>query len=99
MSQTKSRKVDVMNNGGPSPAEMKQMEEMKNRLLRSILTKDAKERLNRIKIVKPDLALQLEMYLVQLYQNNKIQGMISDEQLKTILEMLTSGKKFNIIKK
>jgi programmed cell death protein 5 len=84
---------------GIDPAEMKKIEEMKKTLLRSILTKDARERLNRIKLVKPDLALQLELYLVQLYQKNKIQGMINDEQLKAILEMMSSGKKFKIIKK
>lgn len=92
-----------MANGGPTsgitPAEMQKIEEMKKIILRNILTKEARERLNRIRLVKPDLALQLELYLVQLYQAGKLRGQMRDEQLKSILEMLGSEKKFKIIKK
>lgn len=91
-----------MTNGsvsGVTPAEMQKFEEIKKMILRNILTKEARERLNRIKLVKPDIALQLELYLVQLYQKGKLRGQMNDEQLKTILETLSSGKKFKIIKK
>ena len=91
-----------MTNGsasGITPAEMQKFEEIKKMILRNILTKEARERLNRIKLVKPDLALQLELYLVQLYQKGKLRGQMNDEQLKTILETLSSEKKFKIIKK
>ena len=92
-----------MANGSPAsgitPAEMQKIEEMKKMILRNILTKDARERLNRIRLVKPDLALQLELYLVQLHQAGKLRGQMTDDQLKSILEMLGSGKKFKIIKK
>jgi programmed cell death protein 5 len=67
--------------------------------MRSILTKDARERLSRVRLVKPDLALQLELYLVQLYQAGKLRTKLTDEQLKAILESLKSDKKFKIIKK
>ncbi len=89
----------MVDNSRVDPAEIQRMEEMKKTLLMSILTKDAKERLSRLKLVKPDIALQLEMYLVQLYQNGKIRGRLDDNSLKDILEMLMSGKRFNIIKK
>lgn len=82
-----------------TPAEMQKIEEIKKMILRSILTKEARERLSRIKLIKPDLALQLELYLVQLYQSGKLRGRMTDEQLKSILEMLSSEKKFKIIKK
>ena len=85
--------------GGITPAEMQKLEEIKKIILRNILTKEARERLDRIKLVKPDLALQLELYLVQLYQSGKLRGQMTDVQLKSILEMLSSGKKFKIIKK
>jgi len=91
-----------MTNGSESeitPAEMQKFEEIKKMILRNILTKDARERLNRIKLVKPDLALQLELYLVQLYQNGKLRSQMNDKQLKTILETLSSEKKYKIIKK
>lgn len=85
--------------GEITPAEMQKIEEIKKLILRSVLTKEARERLNRIKLVKPDIALQLELYLVQLYQSGKLRGQMTDEQLKSILEVLSSGKEFKIIKK
>lgn len=85
--------------GGMSPAELERIEEIKRMILKNILTKEARERLSRVKLVKPDLALQLELYLVQLYQTGKLRTKLTDEQLKSILESLSSEKKFKIIKK
>ncbi|MGC8812463.1 MAG: DNA-binding protein [Candidatus Aenigmatarchaeota archaeon] len=78
--------------------DLKQLEELKKVILKKILSKQAFERLARIKLVKPELAAQLELYLLQLYQQNKIKEEISDEQLKAILERLTSKREFKIIK-
>ena len=66
--------------------------------MKRILSKQAIERLGRIRVVKPELATQLELYLLQMYQAGKIKTEISDEQLKTILETLSSGKEFKILK-
>ncbi len=85
--------------GRLTPAEMQKLEETKKTILQNILTKKARERLNRVRLVKADLATQIELYLIQVYQAGKIQTRLTDEQLKDILEMLSSGKKFNIIKK
>lgn len=79
-------------------AQRLQFERIKETILRKVLTKEAKERLGRIKIVKPELATQLEIYLVQLYQSGKIKTVINDEKLKMILNSLTSKKRFRIIK-
>jgi len=77
---------------------MQQLEMMKKVVLGKILTKDAAERLGRIKLVKPELADQLELYLVQLYQSGEIKQTINDEQLKELLSMLTAKKKFKLIR-
>jgi programmed cell death protein 5 len=76
---------------------LQQLEMLKKEVLKKILTKEANERLGRIRLVKPDLANQLELYLVQLYQTGKIKE-VNDTQLKMILETLTSKKEFNIRK-
>jgi programmed cell death protein 5 len=81
-----------------NPEELRKVEELKKIIIRNILTKEAVERLGRIRLIKPDLALQLELYLVQLFQAGKLRGQINDEQLKTILDGLTSKKQFKIIK-
>lgn len=78
--------------------DMKKLEELKKIVLKKILSKEAYERLGRIRLVKPELAAQLELYLVQLTQSGKLKEEISDEQLKVIMENLTSKKEFNIIK-
>lgn len=80
------------------PEELKKIEELKKTILKKILSKEAIERLGRIRLVKPDLATQLELYLVQLFQSGKIKNEITDEQLKFILESLTSKKEFRIVK-
>jgi programmed cell death protein 5 len=85
-------------NDDVSLEEMKKIEELKKIILKKVLSREAFERLGRIKLVKPELASQLELYLVQLHQSGKLKENISDEQLKMLLETLTSGKSFKIIK-
>ena len=81
-----------------TPEQMKQIEEMKNFLMKKLLSKEAIERLGRIRLVKPELAAQLELYLIQLYQSGRLKGEVSDEQLKTILDVITTKKEFKIIR-
>jgi programmed cell death protein 5 len=78
--------------------QMKQIEEMKKLLMKKLLSKEAIERLGRIRIVKPELAAQLELYLIQLFQAGRLKGEVSDEQLKIILDAVTTKKEFKIIK-
>jgi len=78
--------------------ELKKIEQLKKNLLTKILSKQAFERLSRIKLVKPELSSQLELYLIQLYQEGKLETGVSDEQLKLILESLSSKKRYKIIK-
>jgi programmed cell death protein 5 len=77
---------------------MQEIEQMKNTIVRKVLTKGAIQRMGRIKLVKPELANQLELYLVQLYQSGEIKEMIDDKQLKEILELITNKRKFKLIR-
>jgi programmed cell death protein 5 len=84
-----------------TPEQMQQLEEfekMKKIVMRKLLTKDAIERLGRIRLVKPDLATELEVYLIQLYQSGQIKNVIDDNQLRRILDSITQRQKFKIIK-
>ena len=76
--------------------QVEQLEKLKKVVMNKILTKEAIERLGRIRLVKPELATQLELYLMQLYQSGQIKNMIDDSQLKKILNSLTSKKQYNI---
>lgn len=80
-------------------AEMEQLrkaEEIKRTLIRNIMEREAVERLGRVRIVKPELAEQLELYLIQMYQAGQIKGKITEAQLKQILSMLTAKKEISI---
>ncbi|MFA4647199.1 DNA-binding protein [Pyrococcus kukulkanii] len=57
-------------------------------ILRKILTPEARERLARVKLVRPELARQVELILVQLYQAGQITERIDDAKLKKILAQI-----------
>jgi programmed cell death protein 5 len=78
--------------------QMQQMEAMKKQLLGKILSKEAYERLGRVRFANPELAAQAEMYLLQVYQTGRL-GMVSDAQMKEILKLLTSGRRDFSIKR
>jgi len=63
-------------------------------MVSQILEQKASERLSNLRLVRPDLASQLELYLVQLYQTGQIKQRITEEQIITILSRL--GKKHDI---
>jgi len=61
---------------------------MKKEILRKILTKEAMERLGRVRLANPLVATQLEIYLVQLHQSGQLKESIDDAKLKQILSVL-----------
>lgn len=70
----------------------KQLEAQKENLLRSILSPEARQRLNNLKMVKPEFTEQLELQLIQLAQQGKIPVPLPDTQLRQILVQLQSRK-------
>ena len=70
-----------------------QIEMQKQAILRRVLTSEARQRLNNLKMVKPQFAEQLELQLIQLAQQNKISIPMTDEQLKEILKKLQSQRR------
>lgn len=66
-------------------------EQQKEALLRQILTLEARERLGRLKLARPEEARALEGQLIQLAQSGRLAGKIDDEQLKQILARLFPG--------
>lgn len=78
----------------------KQAEAEMHMMLMKILEPDARERLNTIKLTKPEFAQAVEQQLIMLAQSGRIRDRITDEQLKTILKQLIPEKKeFNITRK
>ena len=69
------------------------MELQKQTLLRRILAPEARQRLANLKMVRPEFAAQLELQLIQIAQQGKMNLPITDEQLKEILIRLQSGRR------
>ncbi len=70
-----------------------ELELQKQALMRRILTPKARQRLTNLKMVKPEFAGQLELQLIQLAQQGKVDIPISDKTLKQILVQLQSHRR------
>ncbi len=70
-----------------------QMEEQKQALMAKILTPEARQRLNNLKMVRKDFAENIEMQLIEMAQTGKLPIPLSDAQLKQILVQLQSRKR------
>jgi programmed cell death protein 5 len=70
-----------------------QLEAQKQALLSKILTPEARQRLNNLKMVKPEFIEQIEMQLIEMAQTGKLPIPLSDTQLKQILIQLQSRKR------
>jgi programmed cell death protein 5 len=81
----------------------REFEAKKYQLMRKILSPEGRQRLENIRIVKPEFAEQIELQLIQLFQAGKLRGAIPlpDKAFKNLLEQITSlgrKKEFNIKK-
>ena len=81
--------------------EQERLELLKRQLLSSILSKDAYERLARVRTVNQNLAGSAELYLFQAYQSGQVNGTVDDNKLKELLGAISSGttKEFRITRR
>ncbi len=75
------------------------IEQQKQALLAKILTPEARQRLNNLKMVKQEFAEQIELQLIEMAQTGKLPIPLSDAQLKSILIQLQSRKRETTIRR
>ncbi|MDP7080357.1 MAG: DNA-binding protein [Candidatus Undinarchaeales archaeon] len=81
-------------------AQRQQFDELKRTLFLKMLTEEARERLGRIRIARPDFVEQVEVVLIQLIQSRQITGKVDEKALLTIIKKIRGAnkKEYRIIK-
>jgi len=70
-----------------------QFEARKKAILRQLMTPEARERLGRVRVARPEIAENIESQIIMLAQRGAIQGKITDKTLKDLLKKITGKKK------
>lgn len=74
-----------------------QMQAQIQSVLMQAMEPEARERLNTIKLTKPEFAAAVEQQIVALAQSGRLRQKITDDQLKQLLSQIVPQKKeFNI---
>jgi len=61
--------------------------------MRQILSPKGRQRLENIRMVKPEFAEQIELQLIQLFRSGRFDGQLSDKQFKKLLAKITKKDK------
>ncbi|CAO1637571.1 unnamed protein product [Parajaminaea phylloscopi] len=82
---------DGAGGGASEEQKMAQMEEQKRQMLSTILDAEARERLSRISLVKPQKAQGITNLLIQMAQSGQIRSRINEAQLIGLLEQVEAS--------
>ena len=91
--QELQQQAELQENLEEQELQKQQFEEQKKQILRSILTTDARERLGRIKIARPEIVESVENQLIMLAQSGQLKNKINDEQLRMLLSKIMPKKR------
>jgi programmed cell death protein 5 len=86
--------MSVSPSDNPEEAKRRETEVMmRQKALMVLLDQDARQRLMNIRMVKPELAMAVENYLITAASAGKLNRALSDEELKQLLINLQQPKK------
>ena len=92
MAQLQQQAGDQQDMQGELERQQKQKSQIQM-ILMQVLEPDARERLNTIKLTKPEFAGAVEQQLVALAQSGRLKQKITDAQLKELLRQLAPAKR------
>jgi programmed cell death protein 5 len=74
-------------------AEMQRRDAERAEILRRILTPEARERLGRIRLAKPEVANGVEQQLISLASSGRLQRQVDDASLRALLERVMPDRR------
>jgi len=74
-------------------AKEEEIRQMRERALRILLTPEARQRLNNLKMVRPELVSNVEDYIIAMGSQGRINRALTDEELKKILLQIQSSRR------
>ncbi len=86
--QQRMLEIQAQQQQGQVQQAQQEAESKKDSLLRQILSPEARQRLARVRMVRPDFGAQLELQLIQVAQSGRVRIPIDDETLKRLLKQL-----------
>ena len=102
------QEIQQMQSAGPAnaayaqaqAAEMQRREAERAELLRRVLTPEARERLGRIRLAKPEVAQAVEQQVLSLAASGRLQRAIDDVTLRALLErIMPERREINITRR
>lgn len=87
-----ARLNDLKTESNPEQTEQtKQQEEMRHSVLSQVLTPEARERLSRVAMVRPERAQQAEEILLRMATSGQLRGKVDEPQLVDLLERISGA--------
>lgn len=94
LAELQKRRMGQIQQEAEAQRAKQQLETQRTAVLSSILTEDARSRLQNIKLARPDYGMTLENQLIQIAQSGRLQGgKITDEKLKQMLAQMLGDRK------
>lgn len=77
-------------------AERKAAEKERQEILRKLLTPEALERLSNVRLVRPELAENVENQIIYLAQSGRLSRQVTDAEIKSLLAKLSEKREIRI---